>query len=211
MTIHPRCDIHQLRGTEPSEPSCSRSDSYSSDDEDINKRSRAEESWWMEKLGWLYSKLQALFWVVGGCVTLYYTNMFKVVWTCDAVNRMFLYISIICLAYNVALLFYLSIICDLQGMTPREVEIKHPFSIPALALVGVLSTLFYTLAVWPVWGFKTLILELVLFLGFVNSAQFLPSGLIGALLLFGIFFSSLFSPYYIPHQGWLHKAESCFT
>ncbi|CAK9089932.1 Hypothetical protein SCF082_LOCUS42430 [Durusdinium trenchii] len=113
------------------------------------------------------------------------------------------------------LLAYLAIWCTSVLKIEEPWETKHPKAIPVMAIVGFTSVWLFFFAFWPVWGLLTLVLQFVLFLGFVSAGHFLPSGtsegpekrtndLLGAILMFVIFFGAFFTSEFIPHEGLAH-------
>merc|ERR1740121_2186267 len=79
-----------------------------------------------------------------------------------------------------------------------------PKVIPVMAIVGISTAALFFFALWPVWGFLTLVIQFVFFLGFLNVGHFLPGGTLGSILMFVIFFGAFFTSEMIPHQGLAH-------
>merc|ERR1719387_3097928 len=81
---------------------------------------------------------------------------------------------------------------------------KHVVAADVMAMVGFLTCLLLFFALWPVWGFLTLVIQLVFFLGFLNAGHFLPGGTLGSILMFVIFFGAFLTSELIPHEGLAH-------
>merc|ERR1711988_1890422 len=145
----------------------------------------------MGRLNWLWRKITAAFWVSVTCFTIWYTNFFRVIWEHPSVNRTYFYMAMACLGFNMFMLAYLALWCSaIQGIEDPW-ETKHPKAIPAMAIVGFVTLWLFFFALWPVWGIMTLVIQMIFFLGFINAGHFLPSGNLGAALMFVIFFGAL--------------------
>lgn len=79
-----------------------------------------------------------------------------------------------------------------------------PKAVPVMSVVAVLTVIFFFFALWPVWGFLTMVIQLVFFLGFISAGHFLPGGAAGSILMFAIFFGAFFTSELIPHEGLAH-------
>lgn len=178
--------------------------SDSEDEENLDERKRAVKKW-VKRLNWLWRKLMAVFWISSACGMIYWTNFFRVIWESPLVNRTYFYLALTCLFFNIAMLMYLAIWCDLvKGIKdPWETS---PKAVPAMAGAGVCTGIFFFFALWPVWGFLTIVIQIVFFLGFINAGHFLPSGTVGSVLMFVIFFGAWFTSELIPHEGLAHYA-----
>ncbi len=56
-------------------------------------------------------------------------------------------------------------------------------------------------ALWPIWGFLTPILMFILFMGGTMFMVFLPSGLLGTLMFWGIMIFLVTASHLIPHEA----------
>ena len=61
----------------------------------------------------------------------------------------------------------------------KSLEDYNPKLIPVGAVVGVISVISLIIAIWPVWGFTSLLIFLSLWKGFFSLSVFLPAGRIG--------------------------------
>merc|ERR1719456_1681544 len=102
------------------------------------------------------------------------------------------------------MIFYLAIWCASIKGIENPWDKDNPKVIPTMAVVGVLTCCLFFFALWPVWGFLTLLIQLVFFLGFINAGHFLPGGAAGSVLMFVIFFGAFFTSELIPHEGLAH-------
>eukprot|EP00397_Hematodinium_sp_SG-2012_P033995 GEMP01036407.1.p1 GENE.GEMP01036407.1~~GEMP01036407.1.p1 ORF type:complete len:209 (+),score=25.35 GEMP01036407.1:35-628(+) len=174
-----------------------------SDDEQLDARELAKKKW-VKRLDTLWIKINAAFWIAVACGVIWYTNFFRVIWEHPAVRRPYLNLAFCCLGFNMSLLFYLSVYLDMFKKSDVPSEQQQPKAIPAMILAAVLSFILFAAALWPVWGFYIVLIQFSLFLGYINSGHFLPSGHIGTLMYFVIFFAAFFTAEYIPHEGLAH-------
>jgi hypothetical protein len=61
----------------------------------------------------------------------------------------------------------------------KSVEEYNPKLVPIGAVVGFISVISLIIAIWPVWGFTSLLLFIALWKGFFSLPVFLPAGIIG--------------------------------
>eukprot|EP00928_Gymnodinium_smaydae_P091861 TRINITY_DN75620_c0_g1_i2.p1 TRINITY_DN75620_c0_g1~~TRINITY_DN75620_c0_g1_i2.p1 ORF type:complete len:234 (+),score=33.89 TRINITY_DN75620_c0_g1_i2:69-704(+) len=181
----------------------SNSDSEEEDTSHLSERELAKKKW-VDRLNWVWRKINAAFWVGLACLTIYWTNFFRVIWESPLVNRTYFYLALACLFFNITMLFYLAVWCvEVKGLK-NPWEDHNPKAIPVMAICGFLTFFLFFFALWPVWGFLTILIQLVFFLGFVNAGQFLPGGAIGSIMMFVIFFGAFFTSVLIPHEGFAH-------
>jgi len=173
------------------------------DNAKLTERELAKKKW-VKRLQWVWRKITAAFWVGLACLMIWYTNFFRVIWESPLVNRTYFYIALACLMFNMSLLFYLAIWCSAVKGIEDPWETQNPKTIPVMAVVGFTTMLMFFFAFWPVWGIMTLVMQLIFFLGFINSGHFLPSGTPGSILMFVIFFGAFFTSELIPHEGLAH-------
>jgi len=179
-------------------------DDSDSETEDLDtERDRARKKW-VKRLDWVWTKLSAMFWVGSAIVMIWYTNFFRVIWESPLVNRPYFNIAFACLFFNISLLAYVVIWCNMILGIEEPWETYCPRVAPVMAVAGCATGAFFLMALWRVWGFLTILIQLTLFLGFLNSGHFLPSGGLGALLMFAIFFGAFFTSEMIPHEGMAH-------
>merc|ERR1719277_269054 len=174
-----------------------------SDDEDTSNLSEREiaKKKWVRRLNWVWRKITAAFWVGVSCFMIWWTNFFRVIWESPLVNRTYFYMALACLMFNMTLLGYLAIWCAAIKGIEEPWETHNPKAIPVMAVVGFATLWLFFFAFWPVWGFMTLGIQILFFLGFINSGHFLPSGAAGSVLMFIIFFGAFFTSEFIPHEG----------
>lgn len=184
-------------------PSFSDSEDEDFDESKLTERERAKKKW-VRRLNWVWRKLTAAFWIGLACATIYYTNFFRVIWEHPGVNRTYFYLAMAALAFNMTLLAYMAVwLATIKGIeAPWETHI--PQAVPVMAIVGFTTLFLFFFALWPVWGIMTLGIQIVFFLGFLSAGQFLPSGPVGTLMMFVIFFGAFFTSEMIPHEGLAH-------
>lgn len=60
------------------------------------------------------------------------------------------------------------------------------------------------IAVWSCWGFWTVPMQFVIFMGYLNTAHFYPNNQFGSALSGATFLLICCSSYFIEHEGYLH-------
>lgn len=179
-------------------------DSDSEDEgKNLSERDRARKKW-VKRLNWVWKKITAAFWVAAAIGLMWYTNFFRVIWESPLVNRTYFYLAFTCLFFNMSMIFYLAVWCSVVKKIETPWETYQPKAIPVMAIVGVCTVFLFFFAFWRVWGFLTLVMQTVFFLGYINAGQFLPSGNIGSILMFVIFFGAFLTSELIPHEGLAH-------
>jgi hypothetical protein len=66
------------------------------------------------------------------------------------------------------------------------------------------------IAVWPVYNWWTIPMIFAMFMGYLMSASFLPSGHLGSVLFMAVFLVACLSSWLIEHEGYLHTAHDQF-
>lgn len=173
------------------------------DDEELTEREQAKKKW-VKRLNIVWRKLNAAFWVGAACLVIYWTNFFRVIWEHPRVNYTYFYLALGCLGFNVFVLFYLAIWCEVVQRINEPWDVYCPKAIPAMAIVGIATFFFFFFALYPVWGILTLLIQFTFFMGYLNAGHFLPGGVIGSLLMFVILIGAFFTSHYIPHEGFAH-------
>eukprot|EP00392_Amoebophrya_sp_AT5.2_P003790 g3795.t1 len=161
---------------------------------------------WVDALNWVWDKVHAALWVSLACFMIYYTNFFRVIWESPLVHRSYLYLGFACLGFNMSLLFYMAIVCDYwQGMSSEAIEAHLPQSMPAILVCALATFFLFLVALYPVFGFLlTVGLQFTFFMGFINAGHFLPSGTLGSVCMFVVFFGAFATSIWIPHEGLAH-------
>lgn len=134
---------------------------------------------WVERLNYLWNKLTALAWVIGGIVALHYSNFFEVILNSPKVNPMFGSVAVVSFAIFASLTLYSTFVLP----ACVEVEVAAPNLVYMAAALGFFSFLTTLIAVWPVYGWLTPVLIVAMLGGFVFFGTFLPKGMIGSVLL----------------------------
>mmetsp|Transcript_45175 Transcript_45175/g.104688 ORF Transcript_45175/g.104688 Transcript_45175/m.104688 type:complete len:214 (-) Transcript_45175:49-690(-) len=173
------------------------------DESKLGDRDRAKLKW-KRRLDWVWRKVTALFWIGLSVFIIWYTNFFRVIWESPLVNRPYFYLGFACLFFNIALLAYLTIWCVSVKKIEEPWETYLPQAMPVMAITGISTYVLFFFAFWRVWGFLTLVIQFVFFLGFISAGHVLPGGGLGTLLMFAIFFGAFFTSEMIPHHGLAH-------
>jgi uncharacterized membrane protein YGL010W len=87
----------------------------------------------------------------------------------------YLQAALVCTGINVCITAYLAIYLPYIKKMRLEWSVYCPRMIPAATVVGVLATICYICALWPVWGLLTPGLLALLFIGALMMAHFLPA------------------------------------
>ena len=81
----------------------------------------------------------------------------------------------------------------------KEVEDYNPKLIPIGAVAGVVAVVSLLIAIWPVWGFSSILIFVCLWKGFFGISVFLPGGQLGNFLFLLINSGTILSFYVIEH------------
>jgi len=60
------------------------------------------------------------------------------------------------------------------------------------------------ISTWNVWGYLTIPIIIIMKLGLLMTAHFVPGGEIGSIIFFAIVIATLTSGRFIEHEGHLH-------
>jgi hypothetical protein len=116
------------------------------------------------------------------------------------------------LFFQLSMTGYTMIVCLMVFSTfimPRiagtsDIEEYNPKLVPIGAAVGFISVISLIIAIWPVWGWWSLLIFIVLWKGFFGLSVFLPPGDLGNALFLLINAGSVLSFYIIEHEGYFH-------
>jgi ABC-type Co2+ transport system permease subunit len=90
------------------------------------------------------------------------------------------------------------------GIT-EDIEDYSPKVLYIAATAMLLFFFSFSISIWPIWGWKTFPMLIVMFFGYISSSAFLPGNFIGALASIFIFVACIYSHLYIKHDGkWHH-------
>lgn len=118
------------------------------------------------------------FWVSVGFSVLYYSNFFHHFFLNPKINQLFFEICITGYTVLVMLILYAGFILPIfYGI--NSLEDYNPRLIPVGAVVGVISVISLIIAIWPVWGFTSLLIFIALWKGFFSLSVFISCGKIG--------------------------------
>ena len=157
---------------------------------------------WVRRLTWVSDRVQALFWVAISAFIIYKTNFFRQLWENEDINSLFMTLTLACVGVNVSILLFVTVGMPLKGME-SDIE-KVPNLVPIMAVAGVLTPLFLILAIWPIWGFLSIIYVIILSFGYIFVLTFLPNGTIGTLLFWALMIGIATLSHTLPHAGHEH-------
>ena len=100
---------------------------------------------------------KSLFWVGLAVLTIYYSNFFHHLFKNPKINEVFFQISMAGYTMIIMLILYSSIILP-YCFGIKSIEEYNPKLIPIGAVVGVISVISLLVAIWPVWGFTSLLI-----------------------------------------------------
>ena len=112
-------------------------------------------------------------------------------------------ISLIWLVIYIVIISYLILFLPIfRGI--HNWEEVYPNIIPIMSVIAVIMFVSWFFALFPVWGFLTIVIIVVIFMGFSMSLTFLPGGYIGTLLAIILMVAMSATSHYIPHPGLWH-------
>lgn len=76
--------------------------------------------------------------------------------------------------------------------------------IPIATVFGVVAVICMLIAIWPVWGYTSLLVFFLLWKGFFEVSTLLPGGDLGSILFILINVLAIFSYKFIEHEGYMH-------
>jgi hypothetical protein len=85
-----------------------------------------------------------------------------------------------------------------------DVEEYNPKLIRVATVFGVAAVISLLIAIWPVWGYTTLLIFFFLWKGFFEISMFLPGGDIGGVLFILVNVLAVMSYKIIDHEGYIH-------
>lgn len=139
-----------------------------SDESKILKNERAK------RIERITEKVHSAFWVGLSIIILYYTNIINQAFHDERVQGIALTLAIICFTINICLVIYSTIWLPLVVKIRVPTEIYAPKIIPLSAALGVSTIILFMYAFWPIYGFLTPLLIMILTLGLLFSTHFIP-------------------------------------
>jgi hypothetical protein len=143
------------------------------------------------------------FWAIVAGVTIYYSNFFHHLFKNPNINELFFQLSMTGYTMIVCLMVFSTFIMPRIAGT-SDIEEYNPKLVPIGAAVGFISVISLIIAIWPVWGWWSLLIFIVLWKGFFGLSVFLPPGDLGNALFLLINAGSVLSFYIIEHEGYFH-------
>lgn len=110
---------------------------------------------------------------------------------------------LLCFSINTILAIYVGFILPLKGIMDYEVYLGKRVTYIA-TICGVISFFSITIAVWKCWGFWTIPMLFIMFMGYIMTAHFFPGNQIGSVLSALTFVLICCSSYFIEHEGHFH-------
>lgn len=79
-----------------------------------------------------------------------------------------------------------------------------PNIIPIMTVLSVVMFITATLAFWPVWGWFTWPIMIMILNGYLNAIHLVPNNYLGSIVFIGYMVVGITSWRFIPHSGHLH-------
>lgn len=143
------------------------------------------------------------FWVVVAALVIYYSNFFHHLFTNPNINELFFQISMTGYTIIVSLMIFTTFIMPRISGT-SDIDEYNPKLVSIGAVVGFIGVISLIIAIWPVWGWWSLLIFISIWKGFFGLSVFLPSGDFGNALFMLINTGTVFSFYWIEHEGYFH-------
>lgn len=134
---------------------------------------------------------------------LYYTNFFYQLFHSPKIFEPFFTISMVCYTVIIVLTLYISFVLP-HLYKVESVEEYNPKLIRVATVFGVIAVVTLLIAIWPVWGWTSLLIFFFLWKGFFEVSAFLPGGDIGGVLFVLVNVLAVLSYKIIDHEGYMH-------
>ncbi|KAG0596621.1 hypothetical protein M758_UG270100 [Ceratodon purpureus] len=119
-----------------------------------------------------------LLWLTAAVFAIYYGDsrhhLFHVLLYDPRIRWFPFQLGLLCLATNAVIFAYLAVYLRHILKAEDKWELIAPAAVPTATLVGLTSSLLFSIALWPIWGFLTLPLLFTLFMAFVVISPYLP-------------------------------------
>ncbi len=166
--------------------------------------------------------MKAVGWISGATYAIYQSNFFHVIFTHPFVNpfvvfviflelwnpekpcRVFFKLALISFGVSMALLLYMSFYLPYVARIQTDPEEYSPAAVPITTLGIILCFLTSIMAFWPVWGWYTFPLIVVIATGLYDVHHFLPGNFVGMVLQLAVGVFAVMSPQWISHAGKWH-------
>eukprot|EP00825_Cyclidium_porcatum_P031419 TRINITY_DN3328_c0_g1_i2.p1 TRINITY_DN3328_c0_g1~~TRINITY_DN3328_c0_g1_i2.p1 ORF type:complete len:210 (+),score=31.39 TRINITY_DN3328_c0_g1_i2:161-790(+) len=169
--------------------------------EELDEKKKKIEEWAI----YLKDKLIAFIWVAGAVAAVYYSNFFKHLYDHEKTNSLFYSIFMMSVGVNSIIAIYIVVVLPYILKIKEDIEVYNPKVIYIATISGLISFISLIITVWPVFGWYSILLVIVMFVGYVNTNNFLPGNNLGSLLFCMIFVGSFFTHLIIEHDGYLHN------
>lgn len=121
--------------------------------------------------------------------------------------RLFLDLFLMTFGINVIIGVYVGFILPLRGIQDYEHHLGKRVTYVA-TVSGVISFFSIVIAVWKCFGFWTVPMIFIVFMGYLMSSHFFPNNQFGSFLSGLTFLMICFSSQLIDHEGYLHYGHS---
>ncbi len=159
-----------------------------------------------EKWGeWLADLMLNLFWLGVIGLVIYYSNFFRHLFFNPNCNQPLLQVAFTLYGVSASILAYFVVyVCHIQGVT-QSITDYNPALVYAATISGVFANVLLLLGIWPVFGLKSLVLDILLLKGFFIIAAMTPSGTKGEIVFILANLAVAGTGLYWEHEGYLHN------
>eukprot|EP00238_Polyblepharides_amylifera_P013440 CAMPEP_0196586424 /NCGR_PEP_ID=MMETSP1081-20130531/54229_1 /TAXON_ID=36882 /ORGANISM="Pyramimonas amylifera, Strain CCMP720" /LENGTH=188 /DNA_ID=CAMNT_0041908297 /DNA_START=246 /DNA_END=812 /DNA_ORIENTATION=+ len=123
-------------------------------------------------------KFEAFLWVAVALAILCYgdgnRNFFTMLLHNVRLERSYLHVGYALLGVNTCIFCYLALYLTVAKKQDNW-EVVAPWAIPTATIIGLIMCLMFMLALWPVYGWFTPLVQFTLFMGMLLSNHFIPS------------------------------------
>eukprot|EP00741_Cyanophora_paradoxa_P003429 tig00000704_g3332.t1 len=122
----------------------------------------------------LKNKLEALAWIAGAVLVMNYSEFLDVIHGSPFVRRSWFNLGVAAFLGNTFLTMYVTVWLKYVRGVDNAWEAHFPKAVPISIGLGLTSFLCLLIGLWPVWGFMTLFIMLILTMAFFMSLHLLP-------------------------------------
>ncbi|ERN04539.1 hypothetical protein AMTRI_Chr05g62590 [Amborella trichopoda] len=122
--------------------------------------------------------MENFLWLASAAFILYYgdrrSNFIYLVCHDERIKRTALNLGLACLVLIVGIMSYMAVLMREKGRADERLDLLPPFALPTMAVLGLLSFLLFSVALWPIWSFLTLPLLLTLYVALTVVSPYTP-------------------------------------
>lgn len=120
-------------------------------------------------------QLDTIAWIIGSFVAIYYSEIITALQVDYRISGTYFHIAFGSTTATFLIFMYIIIWVNyIKGIDSNNWEKDTPYAIPLATIMGIVSGVFWNIALWPVYSYWTPGLVFVIFMGFVMTASILP-------------------------------------